>query len=69
MAVVFVESKHILLKDMTNVADKYSFAYLPIAKREKNAMEKIVLSMYKDNMQMKRERDLSAFHKVNLPLL
>ncbi len=70
MAIVFVESKHILPKDMTNAVDEYSFARLPMAKGEKNAMEEVVSSsMYKDNMQIRREGDLSAFHKVDPPLL
>ncbi len=69
VAVVFVESKHILLEDMTNAADEYSFARLPVAKGEKNATEKVVSSIYKDNMQIRREGDLSAFHKVDPPLL
>ena len=69
MAVIFMESKHILSKDMTNAVDKYFFTCLPIAKEEKNLIKKVVLSMYKDNMQIKRERDLSAFHKVNPSLL
>lgn len=69
VAVVFVESKHILPKDMTYAAEKYFFARFPVAEGEKNATEKIVSSMYKDNMQIKSEGDLSAFHKVYLPLL
>ena len=69
MAVVFVESKYILPEDMTNAVEDYSFACLPVAKREKDATEKIVSSMYKDNMQIRKEGDLSAFHKVDPPLL
>lgn len=69
MAVVFVESKHILPEDMTNAIEDYFFARLPVAKGEKDAIEKIVLSMYKDNMQIRKKGDLSAFHKVNPPLL
>ena len=69
VAVVFVESKHILPEDMTNAVEDYFFARLPVAKGEKDATEKIVLSMYKDNMQIRKEGDLSAFHKVDPPLL
>ena len=69
MVAVFVENKHIFLKNMTNVIDKYSFAYLPMAKGEKNIIKKIVLSMYKDNIQIKRKENLSTFHKVDLPFL
>ena len=68
MTVVFMESKHILSKDMINIVDKYSFTCLSIAKGEKNTMEKVVSSIYKDNMQIGRKEDLSAFHKVD-PLL
>ena len=68
VAVVFVKSKHILPKDMTNAVEDYSFARLPIAKGEKDAIEKIVSSMYKDSMQIRKKGDLSVFHKVN-PLL
>ena len=69
VAVIFVKRKYILPKDITNAADEYFFACLPIAKGEKNASEKVVSSMYKDNIQIRREGDLSAFHKVNSPLL
>lgn len=69
VAVVFMESKHFLPKNMTNTVDEYSFACLPMAKREKNTMEKIISSIYKDNMQIKREKDLSTFYKINLSLL
>lgn len=50
VAIVFMESKYILPKDITNIISKYFFTYLPIIKKEKNIMEKIVLSIYKDNM-------------------
>ncbi len=50
VVVVFVKSKYILPENMTNAADEYSFARLPVAKGEKNAMEEIVSSMYKNNM-------------------
>lgn len=50
MAVIFVESKHILSKDMTNTTDEYSFARLPIAKKEKNVTKKVISFIYKDNM-------------------
>ncbi len=69
VVVVFVESKHILPEDMPNAVDEYSFAHLLMTKGERNAMEEVVSSMYKDNMQIRREGDLSAFHKVNPPLL
>ena len=68
MAIVFVEKKYILPKDMTNSIDKYSFTDLPMAKKEKNTREKVVLLMYKNNTQIKK-RDLSTFHKTNLLLL
>ena len=61
--------QHILPKDMTNLAQKYSFARLLMVKGEKNVMEKIISSMYKDNMQIRKERDLFAFYKVDLLLL
>ena len=69
MAVIFVKSKHILPKDMINAIDNYSFACLSVAKGEKDATEKIVSSMYKDNIQIRKEGDLSTFHKVDPPLL
>lgn len=48
--VIFVEHNHILLKDITNAVEEYSFACLPIIKREKDLTEKIISSIYKDNM-------------------
>ncbi len=54
---------------MTNAVDKYFFAYLPIVKEEKNTTEKVVSSMYKNNIEIRKEGDFSVFHKVNLPLL
>ena len=69
VAVIFVENKCILPKDMTNTVDKYFFTCLLITKGEKNAMEKIISFMYKDNMQIRKKKDLSTFHKVDLILL
>ncbi len=69
MAVVFVKSKHILPKDMRHAAAEYFFARLPVTEEEKNETEEIISSMYKDNMQIRKEGDLSAFHKVDPPLL
>ncbi len=45
-----MESKHILPEDITNTVNEYSFACLPVAKKEKNTMKKVVSFMYKDNM-------------------
>lgn len=47
VAVVFVESKQILLQDMIYAVEEYSFACLPVAEGGKNATEEIVSSMYK----------------------
>ena len=63
MAVVFVESKHILPEDMTNAVEEYSFARLPVAKGEKDATEKIVSSMYKNNMQIRKKKIFLPFIK------
>ena len=57
MIVVFVKNKHILPKNITNTIDKYFFICLPMAKEEENAMEKIVLSIYKNNIQINKEKD------------
>lgn len=65
VVVVFIESKHILPEDMRNAVEDYFFARLPIAKEEKDVKEKIISSIYKDNIQIRKERDLSAFHKVD----
>ena len=69
VAVIFVESKHILPKDMTNAVEDYFFACLPVAKGEKDATEKIVSSMYKDNMRIRKKKDFFAFYKIDPPLL
>ena len=69
MAVVFIESKYILSKNITNVAEKYFFAGLAVAKKYRNITEKIISSMYKNNIQIRKEEDLSIFYKVDLPLL
>lgn len=69
MAVVFVERKHILLEDMINAAIQYFFACLPIGIGEKKVTKKIVSLMNKDNMQIRKKRNLFAFYKVDLPLL
>lgn len=53
---------------MTNAIDKYFFICLPIAKEEKFVIEKVILSINKHNMQIKREKDLFAFDKID-PLL
>ena len=69
VAVIFRESKYILPKNITSVAEDYFFAHLLVIKGGKTAIDWIVLSMYKDNMQMSKEGDLSAFHKIDPPLL
>lgn len=69
VVVVFVKSKYILLENMTNAVDKYFFACLFVGKWEKNVMEKVVLSIYKDNIQIRKKKDLSTFHKIDLLLL
>lgn len=50
---------------MKNAVEDYFFVRLPIAKKEKDVKEKIISSIYKDNMQIRKEGDLSAFYKVN----
>lgn len=50
-------------------ANKYSFAHLTIAKREKNAIDKIVLIMYITIISIKKKSNLSIFYKNNLLLL
>lgn len=50
MAVIFVESKHILPEDIINAKEEYFFTRLPNAKGEKNTIKKIVTFMYKENM-------------------
>lgn len=67
--VVFVKSKYILPKDIKHVVEEYFFAYLLMAKREKNIIKKIISSIYKDNMQIRKKEDLFIFYKVNPPLL
>lgn len=66
--VVFVEKKYIFPENITNAVEDYFFAFLLIVKREKDTTKKIVSFIYKDNMQIKKEGDLSAFHKID-PLL
>lgn len=51
-----MKNKHILLEDIIYAIKKYFFTYLPIAKAEKNIIEKIILLIYKDNMQIKKKR-------------
>ena len=64
MIVVFVKNKYILPKDMTNIANEYFFACLPMAKEEKNARKKVVLFMYKNNMQIKKKEIFPLFIKL-----
>ena len=54
---------------MIIIIEDYFFVYLHVVKGNKTIIEKIISSIYKDNMQIRKERDLSAFHKVNLSLL
>ena len=64
-----MEREHILPKDMTSATKDYSFIHLPALKGGKTITKKIISSMYKDNMEIRKEKDLSTFHKVNLLLL
>lgn len=50
MSLIFVKRKYILPKDMTSITKKYSFACLLMLKEEKDTIEKIVYSIYKDNI-------------------
>lgn len=61
--------KYCLFKDITNTIKDCLFYLFAIIKGEKDTIEKIVLSMYKNNMQIRKKRDLSAFRKINAPLL
>ncbi len=54
---------------MINAIDKYFFTCLLIVKGEKNAIKKVVLSMYNNNIQIRREKDLSIFYKIDPPLI
>lgn len=69
VVVIFVKNNHILLADITNATEEYFFTRLSMVKREKDIIENIILSMYKDNIQIRRKGDLLTFHKVDLPLL
>lgn len=66
---VFMKSKHILPKNMIYTINEYFFICLPMTKEKKYITNKIVLSIYNDNMQIRKESDLSAFYKVNTLLL
>lgn len=50
VVVVFVKSKSILPEDMVYAVEKYFFTRLLIVEGEKNIMEKIISSIYKDNI-------------------
>lgn len=50
MAVIFMDSKYILPKNIIHIAEVYSFTYLLMVKKEKNAMKMIISSIYKDNI-------------------
>lgn len=63
--VVFIESKHILPKNITNTTKEYFFAYLPVLKK---TLKKIILSKYKSSVLIKRKENLSIFLKMK-PLL
>lgn len=69
IAVVFVEKKQILPRDMIHTVKEYSFAYLPITKGEKNTIKNIVSYMYKNNIRIRKKRYFSAFYKFDSPLL
>lgn len=69
MVIVFIKNKHILPENITNTINEYFFVYLLIANEEKNIMKKVVLSIYKDNMQIRKKRDFFAYYKFDLPLL
>lgn len=62
IGVDILDIKHVIL---INAVDKYFFTSLPRAKGEKNVIEKVVSSIYKGNIQIRRDENLSAFHKVD----
>lgn len=62
MIIIFIENKYILPKDIINAIDKYFFLYLFMVKGKKNIMEKVVLSIYKNNIQIRKNRDFFTFY-------
>lgn len=69
VGVVFVNEMHILPKDMTGAAKEFAFARLLVTKDTQEVIQDDLSTMYNGNMQVRKERDLSPFHKVDLPLL
>lgn len=50
VAIIFMKTNYILPKDMTNIIDENFFACLLVIKREKDITEKIISSIYRNNM-------------------
>ena len=68
IAIVFVESKYVLLKE---ISEKLDFAdlNLAVAVNEKEELHAIILHLYKSNTQIHQERKLSLCYKVNPTML
>lgn len=69
VAVLFVEQKQVLPENITGAATEFAFARLPIMQENKEEVKKAVQEMYKGNMQIRKEAELSPFHTVDPPLL
>lgn len=69
MKVIFMKSKYILPKNMTYTAKEFLFIYLLMAEKEKNISRKIILSMYNNNIEIRKKKYLFTFHKIDLLLL
>ena len=54
---------------MTGAAKEFAFARLLVTKDTQEATQDILSTMYDGNMQVRKEGDLSPFHKVDTPLL
>lgn len=69
VGVIFVNDMHILPKDMDKAAKEFAFARLPVKEDTQEATQDILSAIYDGNMQIRKEGDLSTFHKVDSPLL
>lgn len=69
MTIIFMKSKNILWKNIIYIVNQYYFIYLLIAKKKKNIIDKIDLTIYKNNIQIKKKENFFIFFKFDLKWL
>lgn len=82
VSILFVEAKHLFPKGVATLSEtvvengetkttvsKFRERTMPVLQANESAIEKAISNLYAGNMQIRKEKGLSAYHKVDPSLL